>query len=233
MATKKPAKKGNQKGNQKGKPTPAKKAPAKAKPKATKPATKSAKSAKPAKAPKATKTAKPAKILKPAPRRALPTPVQPKWLPHGYRTITPRLVVRDSVSAIAWYSKALGAEDVTRHVYGGMCVHAELKIGDSRIHVNDQMPNTPNTAPSEVNLTTCGIDVYVADCDAVVARAVEHGAVVLMPVMDSFWGDRCGLIKDPHGHVWMIATHVRTMTKEEIDAAAQQVFAATPTPTNA
>lgn len=209
--TPKPAKKAVIKAKPKSKPAPAKKSPAKAKP------------AKPAKTAKS--TAKATKVLKPAPRRALPTPVQPSWLPAGYRTITPRLVVRDTASAIEWYTKALGAEEVVRHVYGGMCVHAELKIGDSRLHLNDQMPNTPNTAPSETNAPTCGIDVYVSDVDALVARAIEHGATVVMPVSDAFWGDRCGVIKDPHGHVWMLATHVRTLTKEEIDAAALVAFA--------
>lgn len=216
MSKKKPAKK------------PMKKAAPKAAPKRTPTAPKKAPSKTRAKAsPKPAK--KPTKaVLAPTPRRTLPKPVQPTWLPAGYRTLTPRLVVKDTAAAIAWYTKALGAEEVTRFVYGGMCMHAELKIGDSRIHLNDQVPGAANVAPGENHAPTSGMDVYVADCDELFGRAVENGATALMPVMDSFWGDRCGVVRDPFGHVWMISTHVKDMTKEEIDAAAQVAFASMP-----
>jgi len=231
---KKPANNSSKKPIQKGKASPAKKLiPAK---KPTKASAKAPAKAAPKSSPKSstkgsTKSSQqPSKILKPAPRKALPKPAQPSWMPPGYRTLTPRLVVKDASAAIAWYTSALGAEEVNRFVYGGMCMHAELKIGDSRIHLNDQVPNTPNAAPSETNPTTCGIDVYVPDCDAVFARALENGASCVMPIMDSFWGDRCGVLKDPFGHVWMISTFKKAMTKSEIDAAAAAAFANTPAP---
>jgi hypothetical protein len=40
-----------------------------------------------------------------------------------------------------------------------------------------------------------------------------------MPAADMFWGDRYGLIQDPFGHKWSVATHLRDMTVDEIKAA--------------
>jgi len=55
----------------------------------------------------------------------------------------------------------------------------------------------------------------VADADAVVERAVAAGARSTMPVADTFWGDRLGCLKDPFGHRWSVATHVRDVSREE------------------
>jgi PhnB protein len=220
MANKKPQKKPIKK----AKSSPAKSAPKKS---TAKPAVRPT----PKPAPKSGAKAKSQKVLQPAPRKQLATPPQPKWLPAGYRSLTTRLVVRDSNAAIEWYKRALGAEEVVRHVHNGMCMHAELKIGDSRLHLNDAVPNSPSTAPNDNHMTTCGIDVYVPDCDSSFARAIENGAVVVMPLMDAFWGDRCGVLKDPFGHVWMVATRKQTLSKEQIDAAAQQEFSGAPSGT--
>ena len=37
-----------------------------------------------------------------------------------------------------------------------------------------------------------------------------------MPLMDTFWGDRCGNITDPFGHHWTLATHKKDVPEEEI-----------------
>jgi len=56
-------------------------------------------------------------------------------------------------------------------------------------------------------------------------RAVEAGATVKMPVRDMFWGDRYGLIEDPFGHLWSVATPQRApMSAEELAAAAREAF---------
>jgi PhnB protein len=52
--------------------------------------------------------------------------------------------------------------------------------------------------------------------DKVVAKAVKLGATQKGPVMDMFWGDRCGTIVDPDGNTWMIATHVAEPTAQEM-----------------
>jgi uncharacterized glyoxalase superfamily protein PhnB len=59
---------------------------------------------------------------------------------------------------------------------------------------------------------------YVKDCDAAMQRAVDAGATVVMPAQDMFWGDRYGLVTDPFGHSWSLATHISDPTPEEMTA---------------
>lgn len=62
-----------------------------------------------------------------------------KAIPEGYHTITPHLTL-DARHTIDWYKKALGAEELGRHLGpDGKVMHAELCIGDSRFMVNDVM----------------------------------------------------------------------------------------------
>ena len=69
-----------------------------------------------------------------------------KAVPDGYHTITPQLTLDDAARAIEWYKKALGAEELGRSAGpDGKIMHAELKIGDSRIMVND--PVMDNKGP--------------------------------------------------------------------------------------
>jgi PhnB protein len=65
--------------------------------------------------------------------------------------------------------------------------------------------------------------MYVADADAVVARALAAGATLLRPVQDQFYGDRSGTVADPYGHVWHVSTHTEDLSMEELQrrAAAQ------------
>ena len=42
-----------------------------------------------------------------------------------------------------------------------------------------------------------------------------------MPLMDAFWGDRYGQLKDPFGHTWAIATRQKEMTAEQMAEAAK------------
>jgi PhnB protein len=67
------------------------------------------------------------------------------------------------------------------------------------------------------------IHLYVEDVDAFVDRAVKAGATLKMPVADMFWGDRYGVIVDPFGHSWSVATPQREMTAEEIQEAVKNM----------
>jgi PhnB protein len=127
-------------------------------------------------------------------------------IPEGFHTVTPQLTLDNCADAIEWYKKGLGAQELSRAVGpDGKIMHAEIKIGDSKIMVNDAM---------------ISLWVYVDDCDALFNRAVKAGAEV-MPgpmgaVMDQFWGDRSGTLTDPHGYRWTIATHKEDLTPQEI-----------------
>jgi len=150
-----------------------------------------------------------------------------KPIPAGYHTITPYLTLDEATDAIEFYKDAFGAEELMRmEAPGGKIGHAELKIGDSILMISDTFPQTTTRPPSELGGTTAGVFLYVEDVDSVVNRAVKAGAEVTQKVEDMFWGDRFGSVKDPFGHVWSIATHVKDLTPEEIAEGAKQAMGA-------
>ena len=146
-------------------------------------------------------------------------------IPEGYHTVTPTLVVNGAAEAIEFYTRAFGAVELFRMPApdGQKLWHAEIQIGDSRLMLSDEFPEMCGTrSPKTLGGTPVGIYLYVEDADAVVQRAVNAGATVVMPLTDMFWGDRFGTILDPFGHQWSIATHVEDVSGEEIARRATQ-----------
>ena len=98
---------------------------------------------------------------------------------------------------------------------GGSVMHAEIRIGDSPIMLNDEFPEHGARGPKTIGGTPVSIHLYVNDVDALFDRAVKAGAKVTMPIADMFWGDRFGKLEDPFGHQWSLATHKEDVTPEE------------------
>ncbi len=147
-----------------------------------------------------------------------------KPIPDGYHAVTPTLTVRGAADAIEFYKKAFGAQEVMRFPGpdGKTIMHAEIKIGDSRVMLNDEIPQMKCLSPQSLGGSSCGIFLYVENADDVFNKAVSAGAKSQMPMMDAFWGDRFGSIIDPFGHVWSIATHKKDMTHEELKKAGEE-----------
>jgi PhnB protein len=142
-------------------------------------------------------------------------------IPPGYHTITPHIVVEDTRKAVDFYKRAFAAE-VRGIAEGpdGHVMHAEVKIGDSILMLNDEFPNYGSLSPTSTKADTCvSLHLYVEDADKTFAAAEAAGAVVTMPLEDQFWGDRYGKLKDPFGHSWSIATHIKDMSPEEMKAS--------------
>jgi uncharacterized glyoxalase superfamily protein PhnB len=140
-----------------------------------------------------------------------------KPIPEGYHTLTPYLTVKDAARAIEFYKQAFGAQE--RGVMkgpDGKVMHAELKIGDSIIMLADEFPEYGSLSPQTSGGAGMGLHIYVDGVDAAFDRAVKAGAQVEMPVIDQFWGDRYGKLKDPFGHKWSIATHTKDMSADEM-----------------
>lgn len=148
-------------------------------------------------------------------------------IPKGFHTITPSLVVQNAAKAIEFYKKALGAEELMRMpTPDGKIGHAEIKIGDSIIFISDEFPNMGVTkSPQTLGGCTGTLNLYVEDVDSVFQRAVNAGGKTAMPVADMFWGDRYGLLTDPFGHTWGIATHKADLKPQEIDKRAKEFYA--------
>jgi PhnB protein len=150
-----------------------------------------------------------------------------KPIPDGYHTVTPYLTLDDATAAIEFYKDAFGAtERVRMEAPDGSIGHAELQIGDSILMLADVTPQSSTKPPSELGGTSAGVFLYVEDVDKVVAQATKAGAVVTQEVADMFWGDRFGSLRDPYGHVWSVATHVKDLTPEEIAEGAKQAMGA-------
>ena len=151
--------------------------------------------------------------------------------PRGLHTLTPNLTLRDCAKAIDFYKKALGAQEVSRMMApdGKSVWHAELKIGDSIVYMNDEMPGMSRPAPQANNPVPVTMWLYVQDCDAAFDRAVKAGGKEIAPPTDMFWGDRCAGVADPFGYLWSFATHQKDLTEEEMRRAG----VATPAPATA
>jgi PhnB protein len=149
-----------------------------------------------------------------------------KPVPEGMHTITPQLVCKNASSAIEFYQKAFGAKLEGKFMSpdGKWVMHSSLKIGDSPFFVVDEMPDMKNSGPETLKGSPVMLNLYVENADSFVTRAAQAGAKVTMPVADQFWGDRYGQLKDPYGHLWAVATHVREVPREEMEKAAKEAF---------
>jgi len=156
-------------------------------------------------------------------------------VPEGFHTVTPQLTLDNAAKAIDWYKKALGADEVSRFTGpDGKIMHAELRIGNSRIMLNDAMMG--GKGPHALGGSPASFWIYVEDCDALFKRAVDAGAQVhgggMGKMQDQFWGDRSGTVTDPHGYNWTIATRKEDLARDEMErrgAEWMKQFAAQPT----
>jgi PhnB protein len=148
-----------------------------------------------------------------------------KAIPDGYHTTTPSFTFRDSQKAIAFYQKAFGATVLTlmKRPDGRGVMHAAIRIGDSIIMMGDESPQCQSA--ESLGASPIALYLYTPDVDTLFKKAVAAGGIEAMPVADMFWGDRAGSIRDPFGYTWMIATHTRDLTNEEIQKGAEVFFA--------
>ncbi|MGO8984482.1 MAG: VOC family protein [Terriglobales bacterium] len=149
------------------------------------------------------------------------------YIPKGYNTITPYLVIKGAAQAIEYYKNVFGATVVVRmDGPNGQVGHAELQIGDSRIMLADENPAMGNRSAESIGASPVSLYVYLPDCDAVVQKAASEGGKILKPVADQFYGDRSGFIQDPFGHLWGIATHKEDVSAEEMKERMKKLTAA-------
>jgi PhnB protein len=147
-----------------------------------------------------------------------------KPIPEGMHTVTPHLICAGAAEAIEFYKNAFGAIELTRMPGSdGKVMHASIRIGDSVIMLNDEMPQWGSFGANHFKGSPVTIHLYVENADAVFEQAVRAGAKVTMPLDDMFWGDRYGKVEDPFGHQWSIGTHIHDATQEEMQKAMEQM----------
>ena len=133
-----------------------------------------------------------------------------KPIPDGYHTITPYLTVRGAPKVIEFLKQAFGAEpshEPTKRP-DGTIMHAEVKIGDSRVMIAEENEMAKATVSS--------LYLYVPNVDSVYKQAIKAGGNTIMEPTDMFYGDRSGGVKDPSGNSWYIATHKEDLAPQEL-----------------
>ncbi len=131
--------------------------------------------------------------------------------------LSPYLTVNGAAAAIDFYRAAFGAVELFRLTGpDGRIGHAELRIGDAIVMLSDEWPDFGALSPPSIGGSPVKLHLYVDDCDAVVARAVAAGATLMRPVTDQFYGDRSGMIADPFGHSWFVATLKEQVAPQEM-----------------
>ncbi len=140
-------------------------------------------------------------------------------IPEGYTSVTLCLTLDNCEKMIETYKKAFDAKELSKMMcpVTGKVMHAELQIGNARIMVQDPFEGCGTEAGKASSLF-----VYLEDCDAAMKKAKAAGLKETMPAEDMFWGDRMGALHDACGNQWSLATHVKDLSKDEIEKAAKE-----------
>lgn len=148
-------------------------------------------------------------------------------IPEGYNALTPYITVKGAENAIEFYKKAFGAKEVGRiSMPDGSIGHCEIEIGDSKIFIAEENQKWGNLSPQTLGGSPVSLCLYVEDVDAVFAKALKEGAVVLgeMVPKDQFYGDRTGSLTDPYGHKWSIMTRTEDISFAEMQKRSDAMF---------
>lgn len=147
-------------------------------------------------------------------------------VPKGFRTVTPCLTVKGVPQAIEFYEAAFGAVEQVRLTGADetIIVHAELKIGNSIVVLNEESLEAGILSPVSLGGCASAMHLYVEDVDQFWQQAVEAGATPVLAPSDAYWGDRWAKLRDPFGHYWSVATRVKRLSKVEIAERAKEAF---------
>lgn len=146
--------------------------------------------------------------------------------PAGYHSVTAYLALRNAKSALDFYARAFGAEQVMKlDMPDGSIAHAEIRIGDSIVMMSEENPEWGTQSPQSLGGSPVFLMIYVPDADAAFARAISAGATAVKPVEDQFYGDRSGTVQDPYGYQWTLATHIEDVSAEEGQRRMEALFA--------
>ena len=130
----------------------------------------------------------------------------------------PFIYIEDAVGAFEFYRKVFGAKERHRiEQPGGVVSHVQIAIGETHLMLRDATTKDLAeyrakgyaTTPHKLGGTPLHLYIYVDDADAAFQRAIDSGSKMVDPMEDKEWGDRCGGVQDPFGHIWYIATPLK------------------------
>ena len=145
------------------------------------------------------------------------------YIPEGYNAVIPALAFNGAEEAIKWYKNVFGAKEKMRFDNPDKTIaHAELVVGDSVLMLSEENPQF-NKSPKTLKGNSVNLCIYVQDVDATIRKAVDNKAKILIEASDQFYGDRSGRIEDPFGYVWIISTHIKDVSEEEMHKAMKEM----------
>lgn len=148
--------------------------------------------------------------------------VTPNYVPREFKTINVFLFVKNAHEALKFYNSAFDAEVVNKFESAdGYIVHAQMKIDDTIIFVaeaTDKLPMDPEANSGVV------IQIYTGDAEGMFENAIKAGATEVQPIQEQFYGDRSGIVRDPFGHMWVIATHMEDVPPNELKKRFDQLY---------
>lgn len=134
-----------------------------------------------------------------------------------YGAVSVMLTVSDIPAAVAFYQKAFGfSKRGIMNGPDGKPIHAELTLRGTTLMLGPENASMGKRTAKSLGGSPAGLFLYVENVDKAVSKAVSLGATGQGPVMDMFWGDRCGTITDPEGYTWMVGTHKAEPTSKEM-----------------
>src|SRR5580700_963571 len=134
-----------------------------------------------------------------------------------YGAVSTMLTVNDVKAAAAFYQKAFGfTKRAIMDGPDGKAIHAELNLRGTTLMLGPEIAQMGARSAKTIGASPASLYLLTDNADKTVAKAVKLGATAKGPVMDMFWGDRCGTVVDPEGYSWMVATHVAEPTPQEM-----------------
>jgi len=143
------------------------------------------------------------------------------FIPAGYRTVTPYLLVPEVAPLMRFLIEAFGAIDDAPELRNskmpdGSIGHVEMIIGDATVVIGRASEHFP-PMPGMVHL-------YLEEVDKFYQQALEAGAVTAMEPDDQFYGERSAGVKDPFDNLWWISTQVEDLSPEEYARREQEYY---------
>ena len=134
-----------------------------------------------------------------------------------YSAVTAMLTVSDIPAAVSFYQKAFGfSKRAIMNGPDGKPIHAELTLRGTTLMLGPENDAMGKRSAKSVGASPASLFIYVENVDKVVEKGTKLGATSQGPVMDMFWGDRCGTVIDPDGYSWMVGTHKAEPTAKEM-----------------
>lgn len=139
-------------------------------------------------------------------------------IPEEFGSLIVQLIAPDAKAAVAFYRAAFDAHELYRQFGpgGDKIVHCELLIGRSRIMLHDEFPERRLLSPQSLGGTSTTLMLYVEDVDRAFAQAVAAGGKAVSAPATKFWGVRSGVLQDPFGHRWLLASRTEDLSPSDI-----------------